>query len=114
MEAVDDKLRSTPQAGQDVVDALTCLRLIAPELDSNLRPRLTAVLPSITLALQSSYTIIRHTAARCLAVLCDVMTDQAMKAVVDMVVPLIGDARRVQARQGAVEAVHRESLDLDV
>jgi hypothetical protein len=29
---------------------------------------------------------------------------------VDDVVPLIGDARRVESRQGAIEAVHRTSL----
>ena len=32
-----------------------------------------------------------------------------MRRMVDNVVPLIGDARRVESRQGAIEAVHRMS-----
>jgi TATA-binding protein-associated factor len=108
VETSDAKLKSTPPSGQEIIDSLTSLRLIAPHLDSSLHTRLSALLPPIILALQSSYGIIRYTAARCFAALCDVMIDEAMKATIDGVVPLIGDARRVNARQGAVEAVHRE------
>ena len=32
-----------------------------------------------------------------------------MRRMVDDVVPLIGDARRVESRQGGIEAVHRMS-----
>lgn len=108
VEAVDAKLKTTPSSGQEIIDSLTSLRLVAPHLDPKLHGRLSTLLPPIILALQSSFGVIRHTASRCFAALCDVMINQAMKATIDGVVPLIGDARRVNARQGASEAVHRE------
>lgn len=67
-----------------------------------------SLFPQIIAALQSSYSLIRTSAAKCIAALCLVMTEVSMKSVVDDVVPLIGDAKRVSSRQGAVEAVHRE------
>lgn len=109
IDSIDEKLKGpSAEAGQNIIDALTALRLISPNLDHHLHRRLATLLPTIILALQSHYSIIRHTAALCFAALCDVMIDESMKAVIDGVVPLIGDARRVPARQGAVEAVHRE------
>ena len=103
-----DQLLVDGTNGQDVVDCLSSLRLILPKLDVSLHPRIMTLFPSLVRALQSSYAVVRQSAAKCLAVICDVMTETAMKVIVDDVVPLIGDARRVYARQGAVEAVHRE------
>lgn len=110
VETADEKLKANVQSGQEVIDALTSLRLVAPSINPKLHSRLASLLPCMILALQSSFSVIRSTAARCFAALCEVMVDEAMRAVVDQVVPLIGDARRVQARQGAVEAVHRELI----
>lgn len=112
MDAAEAKFREAASAGQDLVDCLTSLRLVAPELDSALFPHLTTLFPPIILALQSSFAVIRNTAAKCLAALCDVITEDGMRVVVDDVVPLVGDARRVASRQGAVEAIHRESRDV--
>lgn len=103
----DEYFAANVSAGQDVIDALTSLRMVVPSFDVSLHPRLITLFPSIILALQSSFSLIRATAAKCLAALCDVMTEEGMKRMVDDVVPLIGDARRVEARQGAIEAVHR-------
>jgi TATA-binding protein-associated factor len=110
VEETDEYLSANTSSGQDVIDALTSLRLVAPSLDVSLYPRLITLFPFIVLALQSSYSLVRMTAAKCLAALCDVMTEEGMRRMVDDVVPLIGDARRVESRQGAIEAVHRMSL----
>jgi TATA-binding protein-associated factor len=107
IETADAKMKETPMLGQDVIDNLTSLRLVAPYLDARLRPQLMTLLHPIVLALQSSFPLIRNTAARCLAALCDVELSEAMRMVVESVVPLVGDAKRVDARRGAVEAVHR-------
>jgi hypothetical protein len=104
----DDGLAENVSSGQDVIDALTSLRMVAPSLDVSLHPRLITLFPSVILALQSRFSLIRTTAAKCIAALCDVMTEEGMKRMVDDVVPLIGDATRVEARQGAIEAVHRK------
>ncbi|TYJ54026.1 hypothetical protein B9479_005360 [Cryptococcus floricola] len=107
IEKIDADLASTPQMGQDLIDALVSLRLITPELDPILYSQLFPLFSPIILALQSSYSVVRYTAAHCLASMCNVMTDEGMKRVVDDVVPLVGDAARLHSRQGAVEAIHR-------
>ena len=108
MEQVDQNLTANVQAGQDLIDALTSLRLIAPELDPVLYYKLHDLFSPIITALQSSFSVVRNAAAQCLAAMCDVMTDEGMKRVVDDVVPLVGDAKKAYSRQGAVEAIHRK------
>ena len=97
------------EVGQKLIDALTALRLIVPDLPPSLHTRIETLLPAIVKALQCSSALIRNAAARCLAALCEVMIDASMQLVVQQVVPLIGDAKRIAARQGGVEAVHRKS-----
>ena len=46
--------------------------------------------------------------------MCDVLTEQGMKMVVDQVVPMVGDAKRVSSRRGAVEAIHHIIKLLDI
>lgn len=92
---------------QKTIDALASIELVVPHLDPSLHTRIQTLLPAIVLALQSEYTIIRHAAAKCIATLCNVMTDVAMRAIVDDVVPLVSD-NRVHARQGGVEAIYGE------
>ncbi|WWC90834.1 uncharacterized protein L201_005771 [Kwoniella dendrophila CBS 6074] len=114
IEEIDQRLSGNVQAGQDIIDCLTSLRLIVPELDPILHPKLDALFLPIIMALQSSFAVIRHSAAKCLAALCDVMLNDGMKKVVDDVVPLVGDATRVSSRQGAVEAIHHTIKILDI
>ncbi|WVQ82019.1 hypothetical protein IAT38_004147 [Cryptococcus sp. DSM 104549] len=114
IEKVDRDLSANLQDGQDLIDALTSLRLIAPELDPILHPHLHPLFTPVITALQSSFSVVRHTAAQCLAAMCDVMTDEGMRRVVDDVVPLVGDAGRVYSRQGAVEAIFRIIKLLDI
>jgi len=89
---------------------MTALRFAASELDPSLHVQLTSLFPPVIMALSSSFAVIRSTAAKCLAALSDVMTEDGMKLVVDTVVRLVGDAKRVYSRQGAVEAIHRQSF----
>ncbi|ADV22686.1 Helicase, putative [Cryptococcus gattii WM276] len=114
IEQVDQHLTTNVQAGQDLIDALTSLRLIAPELDPVLHNRMYNLFSPIITALQSSFSVVRNAAAQCLAAMCDVMTDEGMKRVVDDVVPLVGDAKKAYSRQGAVEAIHRIIKVLDL
>lgn len=61
----------------------------------------------VNLALRSRYAIIRQSAARCFATICDVMTVEAMRYTVEHIVPLLGDALTLANRQGAIELIHR-------
>ncbi|GMK58346.1 hypothetical protein CspeluHIS016_0503780 [Cutaneotrichosporon spelunceum] len=101
-----DAQLAEPNKGQDFVDTLTSLRLVAPELDSGLHSQVSSLFPKLIVALQSSYSVIRNASARTIAALCDVATEEAMRKVVDDIVPLVGDPERVPSRQGAVEAIH--------
>lgn len=110
IEEMDLRLSNDILAGQSLIDSLTALRFIAPMLDPSLQARLSTLFPSIIGCLSSSFSVVRITAAKCLAALCDIMTEDGMRQVVDSVVPLVGDARRTYSRQGAVEAIHRAFL----
>lgn len=95
------------QYGQDVIDSLSVLEAISPALDPALWPKLAELFPAIAIALRSKFAIIRQTAARCFATICEVMTTDAMRFVIERLLPLIGDAVVLLNRQGAAEAIYR-------
>ena len=94
--------------GQDVIDSLSVLEAVAPSLHQDIWPRLIGIFPMLTMALRSRYAVIRQSAARCFATVCDVMPSEAMRYVIENVVPLIGDPLVLSNRQGAVELMYRE------
>jgi TATA-binding protein-associated factor len=96
--------------GQDVIDSLSVLEAVAPTFHPNLWPKLVDIFPLMSLALQSHFAIIRQSAARCFATVCEVMTSEAMRYVVENIVPLLGDAVTLVNRQGATELMYRTSL----
>lgn len=95
------------QTGQDVIDSLSVLRVTASTLHEGLWSRLVSLLPKLTLALRSRFAIIRHCTAKCFSTICGVITTQAMRHIIEEVVPLLGDSLSVSNRQGAVELLHR-------
>ncbi|KAG8217266.1 hypothetical protein J3R82DRAFT_5359 [Butyriboletus roseoflavus] len=102
------------QYGQDVIDSLSVLEAISPALDPTLWPKLAELFPAIAIALRSKFAIIRQTAARCFATVCEVMTAEAMRFVIEHLVPLIGDAVVLSNRQGAAEAIYHIVQRLDI
>jgi len=95
------------QFGQDVIDSLSVLEAVVPALHQDLWPKVGEIFPMMTLALQSRYAIIRQSAARCFATVCDVMTSEAMRYVIENVIPLLGDPLVLSNRQGATEIIYR-------
>jgi TATA-binding protein-associated factor len=57
-------------------------------------------------ALQSTFSVLRYAAAKCFATICSVITVEGMTALVESVLPMIGNALDLQCRQGAVECVY--------
>ncbi|KAJ3567398.1 hypothetical protein NP233_g6399 [Leucocoprinus birnbaumii] len=102
------------QYGQDVIDSLSVLGAVATSFDSNLWPRLAEILPVLDLALRSRFAIIRQAAARCFATICDVMTAESMRYVVEKIVPLLGDPLVLANRQGATELIYHIVQRLDI
>lgn len=95
------------QFGQDVIDSLSVLEAIVPSLHQDLWPKLAKTYPMMHLALRSRFAIIRQSAARCFATVCDVVTSQAMRFVIENVLPLLGDPLSLANRQGAAELIYR-------
>ncbi|KAF9987784.1 TATA-binding protein-associated factor mot1 [Modicella reniformis] len=90
----------------DIIDALEMIRILVPHLDPGLYSSIEELMPHIATSLLSPFTVIRHAAAKCLAVICNVITVPGMHLVIDRVVPYLGDTTNVIRRQGAVEMIN--------
>ncbi len=99
---------------QEVVDCICVLQAIGVGLPASLLPRLQSLLPNLLAALQSNIPLVRHVAAVTFARLCKDITLVGMTAVVEDVVPLLGDAPNRKNRQGAIELIHRELIQLNL
>ncbi|TRM59955.1 hypothetical protein BD626DRAFT_572350 [Schizophyllum amplum] len=113
-QEADKYLARDPLAGQNVIDTLSVLEAVIPALHEKLWPRLTQLFPMILLALQSKYGIIRQIAARSFATVCAVLTQDAMRFVIEHVVPLLGDALSLTNRQGSMELLYHIVQKLDI
>jgi TATA-binding protein-associated factor len=96
------------QYGQDIIDNLRVLEAVLPTLHEEYWPRVVDVLPKIVVTLRSKYAIIRQSASRCIATICNVLTANAMRYVIENVIPLLGDAVVLTNRQGAAELMYRK------
>ncbi|CAI8034563.1 TATA-binding protein-associated factor 172 [Geodia barretti] len=92
-------------AGQAVVHCLQVLEVITPSLHPSLRPRLLSLLPLILDCIKSTFTAVRHLAARCLATFTLVGLHKSMIFMVEDLLPYLGDSESVTHRQGAIETI---------
>jgi len=98
------------QYGQDVIDSLSVLEVVAPTLHPDLWLKLVEIFPMLSSALRSRFALIRQAAARCFATICDAMTSEAMRYAIENIMPLLGDPLVLANRQGATELMYREFL----
>ena len=106
-DSADDLINR--QHGQDVIDSLSVLEAVVPTLHQELWPKIRELFPMIAMALRSRFAIIRQSAARCFAAICDVMTVDAMRFVIEIILPFLGDTLVNPNRQGATELVFSTS-----
>ncbi|KAI0637419.1 SNF2 chromatin remodeling protein [Trametes polyzona] len=102
------------QHGQDVIDSLSVLEAVVPTFHQDLSHHFTELFPHVVLALRSRFAIIRQSAARCFSTICDVLTMDAMRYVIEEVVPYLGDASVLANRQGAIELIYHIVQKLDI
>lgn len=100
-------MTKVPQNGQDVIDNLVILEATVPTLHEQLWPRLCELFSFLVLALRSQFAVVRQMAAQAFATICDVSTVDAMRYVLDNVLPLLGDSVSLTNRQGAIELIYR-------
>lgn len=92
--------------GQDVIDAMSIVRTMAPTLDPAIRPFLMELVPYVVKALQSELSVFRYMAAKCMATLCSVLPVECMTVLVEKVLPSINNPVDLNVRQGAIEVIY--------
>lgn len=80
---------------------LQVVRSISPLLDESLRPKLLMLLPCIFRCIRHSHVAVRLAASRCITSMAKSMTVNMMGAIIENVIPMLGDTTSVHARQGA-------------
>ncbi|KAH9923909.1 SNF2 chromatin remodeling protein [Epithele typhae] len=100
--------------GQDVIDSLSVFEAVVPTFHADLSHNFTELFPHVVLALRSRFAIVRQSAARCFATICDVLTCDAMRYVIEKVVPFLGDTEELSNRQGAIELIYHIVQKLDI
>ena len=96
--------------GQDVIDSMSVLKAVVATFHADLSRNFTELSPHVILALRSRFAIVRQSAARCFATICDILTVDAMRYVIETVVPYLGDADAPANCQGGIELVYHEDL----
>lgn len=70
-------------------------------LDETLRPKLLTLLPCIFNCISHSHVAVRLAASRCITSMAKSMTINVMAAVIENVIPMLGDMTSIYTRQGA-------------
>jgi TATA-binding protein-associated factor len=83
------------------------LEAVVPTFHEGLQHKLQELFPMMELALRSRFAIVRQAAARCFATICDVMTLEAMRFVIEKIIPFLQDPLSTTNRQGSMELVYR-------
>lgn len=92
--------------GQEIVDAMSVIRTMAPTFNKALYPFIMEQVPLVIKSLHSELSIFRYMAAKCLATICSVITVEGMTALVEKVLPSVNNPIDLHFRQGAIEAVY--------
>ncbi|KAJ1676902.1 TATA-binding protein-associated factor mot1, partial [Spiromyces aspiralis] len=115
VQLVDERIAQSGnpgEIGQSVVDGLRVLSTVARSVDPALRDRLLETLPWVLSTVESKYAAIRNAGSRALSALCCVNTMPVMQAIIQSLLPILGDTTRVYRRRGVSEAVHYVVDDL--
>lgn len=91
-----------------LISSMFALENCAPFLNQSLLlHQIKELLPSICEVAQSENMTLRYATASCIASICCVMTLNTMKAIIEFVLPLMGESKTVSARRGAAECIYQ-------
>jgi len=97
------------QQGQGVLDNLSVLACVAPQLDEQLHAKIEALFPLLDKAVRSPQAVVRQSAAVCITELCDSMPVEGLRQVVLQMLPFMSDPLKQDYRRGLVELVYCKS-----
>ncbi|EFX00115.1 tbp associated factor [Grosmannia clavigera kw1407] len=107
LDTLPDEARDPEQTfGQEIVDAMSVMRMLTPTFDEAVRPFVLEMVPLVIKALHSELSVFRYMAAKCLATICSVITVEGMTALVQQVLPSINNPVDLHYRQGAIEVIY--------
>ena len=98
-------LEDNADFGQEVVDGLSILRALVPNIHSTLHPFVIELMPLVAKALRSQLSIFRYAAAKCFATICSVLRIEGMTMLVEHVLPF-SSSDDLHCRQGTIELVY--------
>ncbi|EEB05630.2 TATA-binding protein associated factor Mot1 [Schizosaccharomyces japonicus yFS275] len=105
-------------SGQDLIDAMSILRFLVPNIDPSFSSVIDDVLPFIVHALCSEYSAVRFVASKCFAAICTIggTNSNAMRVLIEDLLPLLNDRSSVVHRQGAIECIYHvvQRLGMDI
>ena len=93
------------ELGQEIVDGLSVLRALSPNLHPDLYPFLSDMTLIISEALQAPLAVFRYTAAKCLATVANTLQVKGMTMLIEQVLPLSG-SMDLHTRQGVIELIY--------
>ncbi|KAK9476188.1 hypothetical protein V1514DRAFT_199606 [Lipomyces japonicus] len=92
--------------GQELVDGMSIIRALLPNLDEKLHDDFTNYFSLISNALESKFSVLRYAAAKCFATMFGVMKVTGMTFLVENILPMFNNGLELRCRQGAVEMVY--------
>ncbi|XP_050138819.1 TATA-binding protein-associated factor BTAF1-like isoform X2 [Malus sylvestris] len=102
--ADEKKITQTLESVKDpqiLINNIQVVRSIAPMLNEDLKPKLLTLLPYIFKCVHHSHAAVRLASSRCITTMAKSMEMHVMGAVIENVIPMLGDMTSVDARQGA-------------
>ncbi|KAJ3402488.1 hypothetical protein CcCBS67573_g02282 [Chytriomyces confervae] len=90
---------------QTVVDSLFTLSTVVQSTHKDLHPRLCTLLRPVSRILRTPLSIVRYAASLCISAFAKTCTPQTMQAMVEHIIPLLGDSTSIVHRQGAAECI---------
>ncbi|XP_048425216.1 TATA-binding protein-associated factor BTAF1 isoform X3 [Pyrus x bretschneideri] len=102
--ADEKKITQTLESVKDpqiLINNIQVVRSIAPMLNEDLKPKLLTLLPYIFKCVRHSHVAVRLASSRCITTMAKSMEMHVMAAVIENVIPMLGDMTSVDARQGA-------------
>ncbi|KAK5940364.1 TATA-binding protein-associated factor mot1 [Knufia obscura] len=94
------------EVGQNLVDAFSTLRTIAPYLHPGLHDWVETLMPLMEKGIRHQLSVIRYAAAKCFATVCSVIPGKGMTMLVEHILPNMGNALDLRDRQGITETVY--------
>ncbi|KAJ9664017.1 TATA-binding protein-associated factor mot1 [Neophaeococcomyces mojaviensis] len=94
------------ESGQNLVDAFSVLRTMAPYLHIGLHDWMEALMSLMEKGIRHKLSVIRYAAAKCFATVCSVIPGKGMTMLVEHILPNMGNAVDLCDRQGITETVY--------